>query len=122
EPYLGLGAGAHSFFIGRRLANVDAPNRYVDAITASYEQRQATGKSTMGQVAGGEVPDGATLRADAMILGLRLMEGVSAAEFVQRFGVRVEDAFGPAIERHLGLGLLEWAGDRLHLTSRGLLL
>ncbi|HLT16253.1 MAG TPA: radical SAM family heme chaperone HemW, partial [Acidimicrobiales bacterium] len=52
EPYLGLGAGAHSFFLGRRFANVDAPNRYVEAIAASYKERQATGKSGMYQVAG----------------------------------------------------------------------
>jgi len=60
--------------------------------------------------------------ADAMILGLRLMEGVSRSEFASRFGCTPEDAFGPAIERHLRLGLLESAGGRLRLTTRGQLL
>src|SRR5690606_14002436 len=67
DPYLGLGAGAHSFFAGRRLANVDAPNRYVDAVNASYEERQATGKGRLQQIAGGDTPDDALLRADSMI-------------------------------------------------------
>ena len=126
EPYLGLGAGAHSMFAGRRFANVDAPNRYVDAVEQTYEERRATGRGTMRQVAGGETPDEATLRSDAMILGLRLIEGVPLAAFGERFGVPVEQIFGAAIERHISLGLLERAatpdGERLRLTARGLLL
>jgi len=106
EPYLGLGAGAHSMFAGRRFANVDAPNRYVDAVQETYEERRASGRSTMRQVAGGETPDEATLRSDAMILGLRLIEGVPLAAFGERFGVPVEQIFGAAIERHTSLGLL----------------
>jgi oxygen-independent coproporphyrinogen-3 oxidase len=122
EPYLGLGAGAHSFFAGQRFANVDAPNRYVELVNATHDERAAQGHATMQQIKGGEQPDEATQRADAMILGLRLMEGVSAAEFAARFGVAVQAEFGSAIERHLALGLLEWAGDRLRLTTRGQLL
>ena len=124
EPYLGLGAGAHSFFAGQRFANVDAPTRYVEAVNASYEERQATGRGRLQQVARGETPDEATLRADAMVLGLRLLEGVDCDEFAARFGCAVTEAFGPAVERHLRLGLLEWAdgGRRLRLSARGLLL
>src|SRR5262249_28756294 len=122
QPYLGMGAGAHSFFLGRRMANIDAPNRYVDAITESWGERETTGRAELHQLAGGEVPDEATQRADAVILGLRLMEGVSLSAFERRFGVRAQDAFADAIARHTGLGLLAVEGDRLRLTSRGLLL
>ncbi|MDA1239797.1 MAG: radical SAM family heme chaperone HemW [Chloroflexi bacterium] len=122
EAYLGMGAGAHSFFAGQRLANIDAPNRYVDGVNASWKERQATGRAELRQIAGGETPDEATLRADAMILGLRLMEGVSLAEFAMRFGVTPEAIFGPVIERYPRLGLLETVDGRLRLTARGLLL
>lgn len=124
EPYLGMGAGAHSFFIGRRMANLDSPTRYVEAVNASYEERQASagGRAELRQVAGGEVPDEATQRADAMILGLRLLEGVDMEAFRTRFGVSVDDAFADALKRHEGLGLLERAGGHLRLTERGLLL
>lgn len=122
DTYLGVGAGAHSFFAGQRFANVDAPNRYVELVNASYEERQATGGGALQQIHGGETPDHALLRSDAMILGLRLIEGVSTQEFEARFGMSPTASFGPAIERHLGTGLLEWAGDRLRLTPRGLLL
>ena len=125
EAYLGLGAGAHSFFAGRRFANVDAPNRYVEAVRESTAERASTGGGTLHQIAGGETPDEATLRADAMILGLRLVEGVSTLEFTARFGVTPEAAFGDAISRHLANGLLERVtpeGDRLRLTRRGMFL
>ena len=129
EPYLGLGAGAHSFFAGRRFANVDAPNRYIEAIRESLEERAATGKGTLRQVATGETPDDPTLRADAMILGLRLLEGVSTTDFATRFGLTPQQAFPTAIEKHLATGLLtrvapdrEGDADRLRLTPRGLLL
>jgi len=122
EPYLGMGAGAHSFFAGRRFANLDAPNRYEEAVNASYEERQATGRGTMQQVAGGETPDEATMRADVAILGLRLLEGIDEAEFASRFGATLEEAFGAALQRHLGLGLLERSDGRVRLSERGLLL
>jgi len=124
EPYLGMGAGAHSFFIGRRMANVDSPTRYVEAVNESYEERQASsgGRAELRQVAGGEVPDAETLRADAMILGLRLLEGVPIEEFEARFDISIDEAFHEALVRHEGLGLIERADGRIRLTERGLLL
>jgi oxygen-independent coproporphyrinogen-3 oxidase len=122
ESYLGMGAGAHSFFAGRRFANVDAPNRYIEAVNASYEERQATGRGTLQQIAGGETPDAETLRADAAILGLRLLDGIDEAAFTVKFGVTLDEAFGAVLQRHLGLGLLERDDGRMRLSERGLLL
>ena len=122
EPYLGMGAGAHSFFVGQRFANVDAPNRYVDAVNASAEERAAHGRGTMRQIAGGETPDEATQRADIAILGLRLLEGIDEAAFEARFGTTLDAEFGAALERHAALGLIERAEGRVRLTERGLLL
>ena len=122
KPYLGVGAGAHSFFAGQRLANVDSPQRYVELVNASHAERAATGRGTLQQIAGGETPGEATLRSDALILGLRLLEGVAPEAFAERFGMTLEAAIGPAIERHLATGLLEWGEGRLRLSERGLLL
>ena len=122
EPYLGMGAGAHSFFVGQRFANVDAPNRYVDAINASVDERAERGRGTMQQIAGGETPDEATNRADTAILGLRLLEGIDEAAFEARYGASFDAEFGPALERHLALGLIERGDGRVRLTERGLLL
>ncbi|MDA0815497.1 MAG: radical SAM family heme chaperone HemW [Chloroflexi bacterium] len=124
DPYLGMGAGAHSFFVGRRLANIDSPTRYVETVNESYEERQRSdsGRAELRQIAGGERPDDETLRADAMILGLRLIEGVEIEAFRARFGVTPDEAFPYAIQRHERLGLIEQTNGRIRLTERGLLL
>ena len=122
QPYLGLGAGAHSYFSGNRLANVNAPQRYVDAVNESYEEREANGHGALHQISSGETPDAATALADALILGLRLTDGVEVAPFEARFGANLEASFGPALARYEALGILDRGDGRLRLTDRGLLL
>ncbi|MBT5774349.1 MAG: oxygen-independent coproporphyrinogen III oxidase, partial [Dehalococcoidia bacterium] len=39
-----------------------------------------------------------------------------------KFGVTLDEAFGAALTRHLGLGLLERSDGRVRLSERGLLL
>ncbi len=122
QPYLGVGAGAHSFFGGRRFAVVDAPNRYVETVRETVAERGESGRARMRQIASGETPSWAQQRADALILGLRLREGVSDAAFRDRFGATPTEACGEAIRRHLVTGLLERNGDVTRLSDRGLLL
>jgi oxygen-independent coproporphyrinogen-3 oxidase len=56
-----------------------------------------------------------------MILGLRLLEGVSRTRFFEQYGVRIEDVFGTVVADLVGKGLLEEKGDRIALTESGLL-
>ena len=120
--YLGMGAGAHSFFIGQRFANVDAPNRYVDAVNATAVERATHGRSTMYQIAGGETIDETTRRADFAILNLRLLDGIDESAFSSRFNTTLDTEFGAALQRHESIGLIERVGGRTRLTERGLLL
>ena len=60
--------------------------------------------------------------ADTMMMGLRLMEGVSDAEFARRFGIPLRHRYGPIIADLVDLGLLHWQGEALALTPRGHLL
>jgi oxygen-independent coproporphyrinogen-3 oxidase len=63
---------------------------------------------------------------ETMMMGLRLVnDGVSASEFMQRFGMSLESHFNEQITRLISVGLLEWADEpdkRLRLTLRGHLL
>jgi len=122
QPYLGMGAGAHSFFAGQRFANVDAPNRYIDAVTATKLQRMNEGKSTMQQVAAGETPDRNMILADAMILGLRLLKGINEINFEMEYGIKPSEIYAESIEKHINLGLLIRDGNWIKLTPNGLLL
>jgi oxygen-independent coproporphyrinogen-3 oxidase len=122
QPYLGMGAGAHSFFAGQRFANIEAPNRYIDAVGATKLQRMKEGKSTMQQIAAGETPDKDVILADAMILGLRLLKGINEINFEMEYGVKPSELYAESIEKHLNLGLLIRDGNWIKLTPNGLLL
>ena len=68
-----------------------------------------------------ERPDAATARREALMLGLRLRAGVDAVAYEARFGVSLAEACGPELPALLDGGFLEWAGGRLRLTDRALL-
>lgn len=112
EPYLGFGAGAHSFEAEQRWWNV----RPVPA----YIRRMAQGRTPE---AGREALDRRTALGEAMMLGLRLtVEGMPDARFRAQFGVGLDETFGDVIARLVGRGLLERLPDRVRLTPRGRLL
>lgn len=55
-----------------------------------------------------------------MFLGLRMVRGVSAAQFGRIFGSPMEAVYGEAIDRLCSQGLLVREADRVRLTDRGL--
>ena len=55
-----------------------------------------------------------------MILRLRLTEGADRDEFKKRFGVPMDEVFGDAIRKHVGLRLMEERGGSVALTPMGL--
>ena len=57
------------------------------------------------------------------MMGLRLLqEGVSFCRFARRFGLPMDEVYGPQIETLIQRGLLERTPDRARLTRRGHLL
>ncbi len=98
--WLGVGAGAHGHWRGRRWWSLRSPARYAAAALS--------GRST---TAGAEVLDGSARRAERLMLGLRLAEGVDLA------------AVAPLDEGQLGAlaraGLVRVDGARLQLTDAG---
>ena len=121
-PYLGIGAGAHSFFAGQRFGNTDAPNRYIEQVMETKLERDNKGRATMRQIAGGETPDRETLISDAIILGLRLLQGINEDEFETRHGVRPSAYFAKQFSKHADNGLIELEENSVKLSARGLLL
>lgn len=55
-----------------------------------------------------------------MFLGLRMVCGVSAAEFARNFGRPIEEVYGGVTAHLRQQGLLMREGDRVRLTERGL--
>jgi len=111
EPYLGFGAGAHSFFGGERFWNVASPLEYI--------QRSARGESV---IAGREAISRELELAETLILGLRLNAGVAFADVLARFGEDVRVRYARQFEETRALGLLEVTETGVRLTRRGRLL
>ncbi|PZC46666.1 MAG: oxygen-independent coproporphyrinogen-3 oxidase [Chloroflexi bacterium] len=128
EPYLGVGPGAHSYLEGHRFADIKSPREYIRLVQAWRERgarRQALDAQALlalGPVSEAEAIDQSSEMGETMMMGLRLSEGVSARTFATRFGVDLEDAFGPVIEEMVEFGLLERSGDVIRLTQEGQLL
>jgi oxygen-independent coproporphyrinogen III oxidase len=112
QPYLGFGAGAHSFAEERRWWNVKPVPEYIGRI--------ADGRSPERT---GEIIDRRLAMGETMMLGLRLVqEGVADARFRARFGVGLDETFGAEIGWLVRRGLLERLPDRVRLTPEGRLL
>lgn len=127
RDWLGLGAGAHSHLGGFRFADAYSPKQYVARVQEAGSQERAGDDlrsllRAMPQVTYVEEPSPELARADTLIMGLRLNEGVSLAEFRRRFGAGAEEAHASAFAELISLGLLERANGRLRLTPRGRLL
>lgn len=109
EEYLGVGAGAHSYLDGRRFNNTEGVVQYIGKAARPEElaenAQEIDREESMGEY---------------MLLGLRLLEGVSATQFEERYGTPLEAAFGKQLAKLERKQLLEREGNFVRLTSLGL--
>lgn len=107
--YLGLGLGAASYVENRRFSNTSDRERYLLYAECpellEEEEEVLTLKDRMGE---------------RMILGLRMMQGVSASAFQEEFGRSLTEEYGSVIQKYEEWNLLAWEGDYLYLTREGI--
>jgi len=120
RPYLGLGLDASSMLRAatRGKAEADVPLSVLRTTTSSDLKAWLAGNGAMEM----EWLNASRQHEEAWFLGLRLNEGVSAAEMEREFG---RELAAPALEtaaRLAGEGLLEFEGAQARLTPRGRLL
>jgi oxygen-independent coproporphyrinogen-3 oxidase len=109
--WLGFGCGAHSTRGGVRWQNIAATDEYVDAVRAG--RRVALGARRLTRT---------TRAEEALMTGLRLVEGVDLDDFQQKYGVDVRAAHGATLDAFVERGVLGYDGARLRLTRAGMLL
>jgi oxygen-independent coproporphyrinogen-3 oxidase len=125
--WLGAGAGAHSSLPGYRFSTARAPRGYIRRVEQAPGGAERASASlaaileAMPQVVWREVIDAAMAISDTLILGLRLLEGVSIDAFRARHGVDPFNVYGDELRECLDLGLLEQADGRLRLCRDRLL-
>ncbi len=105
EPYLGFGAGAHSFFGAQRWANRHDAAAYVAAI--------AEGKCATDSV---DAVTAALALEEELFLGLRQLAGIDLGRIEREYGVSLRERAGELASR----GMVEIQGDILRLPANKL--
>ena len=123
QEYIGVGAGAHSFFSGIRFWNVNSPNEYINLLEKDPLIDNNT-EICRGFCAVSEIEDydDNTRIADQFILGLRLVQGVNESIFNQSFIDLISKKYKKEIKELIDIGLLEITHSSIKLTKRGRLL
>jgi oxygen-independent coproporphyrinogen-3 oxidase len=126
-PYIGLGAGAHSWYAGRRFVEAKSLRDYTAWVRAAVAA-DADGADLAHQdlpaaaIVEDETIPPALEMAETAMLGLRLRAGLDLEAFAARFGRAFDEVFGPRLAQVRALGLLETTSDAVRLSERGLLL
>ncbi|HHV71177.1 MAG TPA: oxygen-independent coproporphyrinogen III oxidase [Clostridia bacterium] len=111
QQYLGLGAGAHSYFNGYRYSNYNSINDYIFHLERGrlpIETKEAINLQRRIE--------------DTIILGLRLNKGIDLKELAEETGEDLILLYDEKLERLKKRGLIQFNGKNLSLTRKGLLL
>ncbi len=104
EAYAGFGTAAYSFVAGVRARNLLRTRDYLERPGVKAESLVLTE---------------AEVRVETLIQHFRLREGLSTEAYARRFGRRIEDDFGTALDSLKARGLLAEANGRLFPTREG---
>jgi oxygen-independent coproporphyrinogen-3 oxidase len=110
-PYLGMGAGAHSYFGERRFSHERNP--------ATYIKRVKQGQLPVGE---SEAVGHLQAMSETAFLALRTAMGLHLPTFEERFGVSFAHFVGERLDAVTKAGLIVCADGWLRLSKRGRLL
>ena len=110
EDYCGIGPGAHGRRGGKATLRHRKPENWLSAVARNgHGAKEVTPLAAMEQA------------AEALLMGLRLREGVDLAAMSRRFGLTPEALVDPAkLELYRGQGLCWQDGARIGVTDSGM--
>ncbi|MCB2061691.1 MAG: coproporphyrinogen III oxidase, partial [Novosphingobium sp.] len=110
EDYCGIGPGGHGRRGGIATVRHRKPENWLDAIAASGNGAAETRELGLSEQA-----------AEAMLMGLRLAEGIDLAAMAKRFGLPGQALCDPdKLTFYETQGLVWRTGDRIGVTERGM--
>jgi len=110
-PYIGMGAGAHSFFAGKRFSNERDPQQYINML-----------KKQQLPVVESETIEATQEMSETAFLALRTARGLHLPTFEERFATPFASFVGNRLRIVEEAGLLEQEEGWLRLSKRGRLL
>ena len=107
--YLGFGPSAASLFGNRRWTNTADRSLYLKACGALEKIREDE-----------EILSRQDAMEEFMFLGLRMTQGISTAEFEEKFGKEIHAVYGGVLKKYEAMHLLQEHSGRLVLTRDGI--
>ncbi len=104
-PYKGFGLGAASFLHHGRYKNTESMQEYLTAADPVKERHKLEKAEEM---------------EETMILGLRMMQGVSILEFQKKYGISMEAVYGDVIAKYTRMGFLKEENSHICFTKNGI--
>ena len=122
-PYIGIGAGAHSWYKQHRYTNTKLPYHYIQRINSNPDKHPlATHPGTQATIQSTLIDDETEMN-ETMMLGLHLLvNGVSYRDFEKRFGTKLEHQYKRTLSHLEDKGLIQIGSTNVRLTSSGRLL
>ena len=109
--FASVGPGAHGF---------DGQNRYANTSgLQDYFLQIKKGVQPLAELWELSIED---RMEEFVFMGLRLLAGISTVEFAHRFQKPFMEVYHTAVERLLKVDLVQWQGNNLVLTQRGIFL
>jgi coproporphyrinogen III oxidase-like Fe-S oxidoreductase len=111
QDYVGIGPGAHGRRGGVATTRHKKPENYLSAVANTGTGLQEERSLTLREQA-----------SEAMLMGLRLAEGLDAAQLAGRFGLTVAEVADEAkLALYTSQGLMWQQGDKIGVTEAGML-
>ena len=109
--YLGLGPGAVSYVSGQRVASLKDVEVFYHKVAEDKEWWSDTEELTHEE-----------RFRETVIMGLRMVNGLSIREFENRFKINLRDYYGETLEDLVLEGLLQVRDDHIMLSTQGMML
>lgn len=111
KNYIGVGLGASSYIDGVRYSNIQDLSKYMKNIEAGkYEKNKIIEEEQNEE----------DKQKEYMMLGLRMIDGVSIQEFKAKFGTNPIYIFRNELDKITKAKLIQIDGDKIKLTNKGL--
>ena len=107
EDYMGIGAGAHSFYENKRFSKIRGVKEYINEISK--------GKDAIANI---ENITETEKMSEFMFLGLRMADGVSEEKFKEMFLKDIFDVYRAPLEKYLKMGVLKREKGRIFIKPQ----
>lgn len=114
DDYLGLGINAASYLDGERFQTIRDIDTYIEALEVMYNDIDI--EASRQKITSGECMD------EYVMLGMRLVEGVNAREFEERFHVSFEEKYGARLRAYVedGFVISDGKGTSFRFSPKGM--